>query len=1030
MKKYKGFTVLEVVISLAILAVGATATISLMNTYTKQVRNTEVKSGFESALSQSLSDVSRILTDTMDSSTKNLVNGLCSFADTKNTTAGLGFIYLELPQQDPFVSPSWGWNSKFPSSQWKSFSCTNPPDNLKGLSFTDIPHVWQRCFTPSDLEKNPPYGLPAGLSSKPVFRFYVTPVRTRVEGKDSKGVDYSGYKPLTLPQTFANKLDARDAAFLVTAEVSYQLTPETGEQSRTYQRQSVIHWFGEFQCHKVFSPTNKLVLRPSAFGSGQDNVSLFSASESSGQTVFEASNQLNIFTEAEVKQERANTLMGKEYVSRVGCVERPKFNCRFRQKNADVWRDDSLSANLLIKYNANNAVTLDSTLYATPSISLGSLTNNSSESKSVLPLSSTFKVRGTDVTKGYTFTQSNTLLESKVSAPGQVCSKVCTTGNSFNRGQDPYGLKYEFRDSKGNVHKVSDSQANVGCFCCYGKQCAAIGTKLQSWCSAQPDEAVDSRIPECAADYENPGTRQGLSDRGSLKGSSSNTKLSADLSDKNENCLIGSKTSERINVSKAACTSTHQVLCYAQGRFILTPKSFTRAQASQACYNLSHESVLASEVNERMQGQMSASAWAKYQQIFMPPLNATKDRYVYRNAAMAGIFISPQEDVQLSSVIQNASIPTSKSFWIALRTNDKGDLLSSVPLVPEDVSPYMSYFDSVGNLNFAQEIWPLPFTSSSEGPVIIHHAKTRFGAVVVNPSVKNGFAALCFDPNSNKFIRTTTNTTNYKDGFALCLKQKAIFAAPTRPLQWVASLLVAQQNTSQLAFPLYDSYLNVTLWTGLEAKAGGFSQILPDKPTESCLMSGDFKVISFDSKNQTPAIKYHLKRETNKLVLASGAMPEGSAEEWILNEDDFLNLSKEIINKQPENIQFKECPKPDPVAQPASAVSTSSGCPTPPDKTYTNKIARFDGKYAGTYDDYRGGGFNGVSTTQAINSLCSTANPEWIGSGGEVEGTNYQCLANSAPTRHFHNGNPIDREGGGSGWCTSTAVEWVKCKCK
>lgn len=1098
----QGFTILEVVISLAILSIGATAVVSLMNSYSSQIRNTEVKSGFESATSQNLAEVSQMITNTA-ADNGSLVNGLCSFMKSYNTSAGLGFIYVELPSDDPFVTPTWGWAKTFPSASWASYECSTGKDS-KGASVADaptfakVPNVWQRCFKPLNLESAPPYGLPAGLTNNPIFRVFVTPVRVRVEGKtDSKGNkittdEFKGYQAVTLPKVEKDKLDARDTAFLVTSEVSYQQS--STDTSRSYQRQSLIHWFGEFQCHKFITTTKKLVLRPSGFGSGDDTSSLFSASQNSNQTVLEGYNRTNVFTEGVVKQERALTLLDKQKnLAAAGCIEKPVFNCKFKRKDKSVWKEDSLAAILGVRYNPNNAITRDSSLFAKPTLSLRSLNNNVGTNKDSIGLNSTFTINSANRTSGYTFTATRVNLESSVASPGDACSQVCTVENKFNEDTNPYGLNYSFTDNSKNVFDVKDQNSRVGCVCCYGKQCGAIGTKMQSWCSAQPDEAVDSRVPECAADYSNPATNVGLKDRRSLKGSSTNSKLDVSVSSADQDCLVGTKGSDQVSVSTESCASKLPVLCFAQGRFMLSKKSYTREQASQACYDLSYESVLASEVDERMMTQSgtTASTWKSLKTYLLPPVSG--DRYKFRNAAMAGIFIAPQENAQLSSVIGSSDddIAKSKKFWIALRTNEKADVVSSVPLIPSSISEYISHFDGMGNLVFLRELntcnarYPLdclPYTPAVSGPVVLHHARTRFGAAVVNSAdVKGSFSALCWNPQENNFIRTSTTTNNYKDSFALCMRQKGVFLAPVRPLQWIASLLLAKKSFPQLPFPVYgkdESLATGTLWTGLEKKDGKYRQILPDKPSDSCLVDKEFKAIPFDAKSQTPEPKYHIERVSNKLVLLSGSMSEPK-DLWIESEEDLLELSKQIFEKNPENIQFKECAKPVPGAcgsangvavatapsanlcsegtassvngtgpwdwkcqgspnttavscsAPKSEVAASSSCPTPPEKVYTNTISRFGGRYAGTYDDYRGGGFNGVSTSSSINRLCSNADSNWIGAGGEVAGSNYQCLASSAPTRSFHNGGSIDSNGGrGQGWCQSTAVEWVKCKCK
>jgi hypothetical protein len=99
-------------------------------------------------------------------------------------------------------------------------------------------------------------------------------------------------------------------------------------------------------------------------------------------------------------------------------------------------------------------------------------------------------------------------------------------------------------------------------------------------------------------------------------------------------------------------------------------------------------------------------------------------------------------------------------------------------------------------------------------------------------------------------------------------------------------------------------------------------------------------------------------------------------------------------------------------------------------QVFTNTISRFGGRWTGTYDDFRGAGYAGVSTASRIQYLCSLRDSTYLPyDSGEVAGWNYQCLSSAAPTRHFHNGSPIDNNGGGGqGWCANTAVEWVRCR--
>ena len=98
------------------------------------------------------------------------------------------------------------------------------------------------------------------------------------------------------------------------------------------------------------------------------------------------------------------------------------------------------------------------------------------------------------------------------------------------------------------------------------------------------------------------------------------------------------------------------------------------------------------------------------------------------------------------------------------------------------------------------------------------------------------------------------------------------------------------------------------------------------------------------------------------------------------------------------------------------------------------------GNYLGTYDDFRGGGYNGVSTQQSLNYFCSLM--------GRSTGTGaYACAPNQNPQgclNYDKNGSctqygstyyyPESRHNGGwgyhyqgQGWCEEGGVQWIQC---
>ena len=935
----KGFTVIEAIVSLAVLGIGTVAVVSLVSNYNTQLRNTEIKSGFEGANSQALAAISGMLTSTG----KPMRQGLCSFMKTNASTGGRGFIYSELPLQDPFSS---SWIKAFPADKWTAYDCVAPSDS-SFPKFSSIANAWQKCFKPKDLEVAPPFGLPAGvLKNNPIFRAIVTPVRVRVEGKvDPKtqkpleGDAYKGYQALTLPQLAANKLDARDTALIVAAEVSYDSTSAAGTSaetiSRSAQQQFSMLWFGEYQCNGDKSNNANLILRPSAIGSGQDTNSLFSASQNADATVITGNNKFNIYTEGQVIQERGVTRLGSDYLAAAACIEKPVFHCKFKQRTKSDWSEASLAATLAVKYNANNPVTFSSVLTATPNLSLQTKTNDGSLDP--IPLDGTaFKVGTINIPRTiagktystYDFGPSTVRLESATPDPGQACNQVCSPAKNYNNLPNPYVLSYGF-ESGGETYPVKDTTSKVGCVCCYGKQCGVIGTKLQSWCGAQPDEALDSRLPECASDSENPGTRAGLVELKSI--STASGSLRADSFSSQSDCLSATIDSDTLSVrQESVCSPSDKkpVLCFSQGRFVLTKKLYARSDAAQGCYDMSWESVPVSEIDERMLAQLGnkQDLWSFYKKSYMPPV--VNGRYVFRNAVMAGLFVAPQEDLQIKSVI---GLKSRDRFWIAYRSNEKKELVALPPEMAPNISANLSFFDAAGQLTFINDnnIYDiLPFSrgavrASNEGPFILHHGRRSFGSQVIDPVQNSGNAisALCWNPKTSKFERSTGKTSDYAKALGLCLADKKLFTAPLRPLQWVASLLVAMPNASTLPFPVFQGNVTLadaTLWTSLVRKGGQYVHPLPVMNPNECIVDEQLNVRPFSAKDQTPEPQYQLMRVGGKISLISGSVRQQDAGTvWVESEDDELDLFKQILNVSTSGhlaIQYKDCAKPVPGA--------------------------------------------------------------------------------------------------------------------
>lgn len=87
------------------------------------------------------------------------------------------------------------------------------------------------------------------------------------------------------------------------------------------------------------------------------------------------------------------------------------------------------------------------------------------------------------------------------------------------------------------------------------------------------------------------------------------------------------------------------------------------------------------------------------------------------------------------------------------------------------------------------------------------------------------------------------------------------------------------------------------------------------------------------------------------------------------------------------------------------------------------------GHLIASYDDFRGG-VAGISISNSIDRICKMAGFPG-GQGGELEGFNFGCAMESAPTVYCSNGNCSFAGkfvANGNGWCSSTAIEWVACR--
>jgi type II secretory pathway pseudopilin PulG len=812
-----GFSVIEAVLGLAILGISAAAVTTLVAQNRQQAVQAETASAFDSVLQQSLERASSVPSVVGDGT-----QGFCRIIDTKARSAGLGYIYVSLPTSDPFAAD---WQREFDvtsTGPWEAVACQGAAGG-----------IWQRCFRP----KVGHFGITDTLKKlDPQFQFMIMPVQLRTA--DNKR---EGYTPLAL----GTESDARDTGLLVTARVTHAREAGAGIASR--DRHALV-WAGQVSCNKG-SGASRLTLSASGIGSGTSEAGqLFSNVQRGQEVVVQGSNRVVVYTEGQVDSRdwRARTLVepqnNKSYTAKAGCVE-SSFRCR-QSSSARRW-NDYIDSTLSVRYNRNNPITNGNGSVLRAQVSLALEGRQDGSRATPLDLKGTsFSIAGNVVgTVPFLLAEYSQDIVAKTPA-ANVCPNVCTASKNYNDTrlvQDPYVLAYRFdlTDYPGKKGQVKDPTSSLGCVCCYTKQCAAIGTRTKGFCADQPPEPLDARVPECAAEAV-PSAPE-FKERLPLAASSQ--MLLRNLSPRS--CLAAKAERQgevwKLVVEARPCDQALPALCFSQGTFVNTDAKVPFAGAPQACFDLARESVGQSELDQMLLSQFRDEGLLNwYRQNAMP--RPVSGRYEFVNATLAGSFLAPQGE-QIASAIALSGLRANQWTWIALRTDDQQRVLAAPIGMAPNPSPHLSFFDAQGDLYFVRDNSELPFSvagPSEEGAAVLYHGRKFFGLVSARAQQPEGtaMAALCWDPQSGVFTRSSRTSGSATAAADLCRSEAKAFYAPTQPLQWTYALLLAKPNFPSLPFPNYlvrapsggqpavvDEAISGALWVALKRDAGDSSPV-------------------------------------------------------------------------------------------------------------------------------------------------------------------------------------------------------------
>lgn len=921
MKNSRGFSIVEAVVGLAIVGVAAGAVTYMTLKNQAQLVKIESASSFDASLARSLESFKSVMTNTVDG-----YQGLCRTMSTKMTTGGIGLISANLPAATSTIfNPD--WDRVFPTS-----NSTPRPPNPALIAWVDVTPgsdpgcpaasatSYTRCYKPKS-ETALPLGLtPELFKFSPVYRFVITPVKARAQN--------GAYTPIPLSSTN----DARDTALLMTAQVTYS----DADKTIRHREQMALVWYGEYSCRVRLGISKSLLLNPSGIGSGSNNLAdtntVFSSTVPSSDTVLSGTFQVTSYTEGKVvAQQRAETLDDKDHVATAACGEHI-----YRCPGSTAPRQwiDSISSGAIVRYNPNNGKIDATSILGVPSVSFENKRN-----KINLPAAFTRNGVAIAPTGAALLNAPINIRATATGAADKVCPQVCTAATNYNAssGPDPYKISYNFQlpgYPKFSPVKVTDS-APAGCICCYGKQCAAIGTKITSWCSEQPPEPVDSRVPECAAasavdgpqSYSTAPVSQVLELRG----------LGAPTT-----CLAVSLSGSKLIVEPASCTQQLPYLCYSQGTFRVARSTGAASDGAQACYNLGWETATKSEVDDRLaeQGNYNLIAAAGA----LPPVVGTNYRFL--NSALAGQFLAPQTQIQISDAIRaiSGTVGSGNKVWIALR-GQGNQVLAQEPMIPATTSANSSFFDSRGYLIFVKDPDLLNFKDSSPTAMVLHHSRRYFGAKAVNPTQSVGLPALCWDFQRQSFFPSLANPSaanptlyrvmNVSDAAQACVNNGRAFVRPRSPQQWSNALLAVKAPDEKLPWPIRDqtTILADSAWVAATPDGStwkNLSLLPPSSPAPSYRINpAGAAVPASVTKNSD----FHLcRRSSGSLELSSSGCASGDQYAYeapatpITEEEElaiFQTLSSRGALGNGTVIQILPTPPPPPAPSPEPSSSPS-----------------------------------------------------------------------------------------------------------
>ncbi len=787
-----GFSIIEVLVGLAIAGMAAFVLIKSSDSLQSIMRFSKTVPAATRYAEQLLAGARAMLLDIGPDGSAD--QGICSLVSTDAAAPGVGNILITIAPyggRSRYTFSDSRWRDKF--GGWSAIG--SRPE--AGCTYSDN---WRRCFSLAGNNR-------AELSNQGlvdmdlVGSIQIIPTYTN----PNKGL-FSRINVGEADRSF----DVKDVGFSIVAEVSYKATAKSTK--RTVKKLSDFVWAPSAGlCKGRLTPNggtrgSQVLLSLSGMGaSNPDGSTVYNRSYFTGEL---DAPMIVDFRKTQIQEGKladngqAITTDTSKNIA-VSCNER-RYRCPLLASNERTYGPMNVTMDL--EYNPRNTLAkfaASMTLKPAFSITRSGSEAVTSSSKQTYTLDgvsgSSFRVTGS-----HQLAAQITDRESTDSA-NNVCRAICVEKTNYNKGGDNSAsrfrpnLKYSFQEFPQNGFSAP-SDEEVGCTACYMKNCAQIGLGTFGPMDKQPDQPLDSNIPECWL-VEPPGNRQPYLD--------TTTFTLEGFNEGDKQCIAGrlDPASNKLILRPKSCDSQLATLCYGFGGFVLprqingtnwTPIRGSQIEAPKTCYQMGTETANGSSLAAILEAADAANLPSQSGEITM------------MNLAQQGMFLAPQLPKDLIGLRKwMTKYGIDEEFWIALNYKQGKVTAIAPPVVNTSGKDNLAlYYNTSGRMRLTKyalnlsDYGPTGQAESGAGRLLFHHLMFK-GEVAVTASQGRSYRFICVGDKENIFV-SAKRGSSYGQGSDICQAEGGAFYRPETPREWIEALNSSQPLMDLLPYPNVD----------------------------------------------------------------------------------------------------------------------------------------------------------------------------------------------------------------------------------